>query len=768
MTPVRLAFALTAILIAVAGVRAAEPTLRTLNVYGLTIDGTTKIVVDGDDLGESPRLLLPFPVQQELAPKSTPKQATFTVALGDAIVPGYYQLRIANEHGVSLPAVIAVDRLPQKPLTQAVEQTPVALHGSVTGGAIAEAKFAGKAGQKVLIEIEAQRMGSKLRPVIHLVGQKRLQLTWAWPAGSRSGDCRIETTLPYDGEYSVTVHDVEYAAVAPSHFRLKIGALPAVDQVFPPAVTLGTSRAVELLGTGSWRSDIVAPSQARIQQIPWPKEIAGSGPRPYVVVSNHPELEEQSAKSAKGQDLPAGNVGVSGRLATPFEADVYRIPVTSGTKMRFEVFAERIGSPLDAALIVRNDAGGQLLRMEDGPGTLDPAGEFVVPEKTSHLLLEVADVQGRGSPSGIYRLRIESLAKAGGNDFRLVTPMQRLSLPASGRGVIPVLVDRQGYRGEIVLSAALPAGFRVEGTTIPAEADGTLLDITRDATPVKDPLIAAWTGKAANGIERSVNVSAHPLVQLQPWLAGEIAVAAVSAKLPEFQIDWNSLPADVAIRPGKKLDLPVKVVHGDEKAVVRLSLITSQNAPLVNKQPDPAKALKVEKAIEFAPKTMNGVVTMLVPAGITGSVCDVAIQGELLTPDKKTVLAVNTTPVQRLAVRSPLVVKLEGPVRREVKVGAKSEPLTLSGSIERRDDFKGDVVVALAGLPTGVKGESATVKASETAFTLKIELPPTVTAGELSGLNLSATAAIDPKQPNARVRSQEIGLTLVVSAIEAK
>jgi hypothetical protein len=762
MTRIRLLLACAAMTVASSQfLWAVEPTIRNVNVRGLTIDGATTLIVDGDDLGEAPKLFLPFPAKLELHPKSTAKQATFTVTLAGDVIPGYYQMRLANEHGVSLPFGIAVDRLPQRPLTAAVEPTPVALHGSVTGGNSVEAKFTGKAGQKIVVDVEAVRLGSKLRPVIHLIGAKRLQIAWAWPSGARGGDCRLEATLPADGEYVVALHDVEYAAAAPTHFRLLIGTLPSVDRVFPPALTQGTSRGIDYFGSGAWHADIVAPASAGILPLPWPKDMAGAGPRPFVVVSPHPELEEIVADTGKGQDLPAGSVGVSGRLSKPYEVDVYRIPTVPGTKLRLEAFAERLGSPIDIALIVRNEKGIQLLRIEDGAGTLDPAAEYVVPENTKQLLIDVVDVQGRGHANAIYRLRIDPQTKSGEEDFRLMTSASRLSLPGGSRGVVPIFVERLGYRGPITLAAKLPAGYRLDGAQIPAEADGALVTVHRDASPALEPALLTWTGRAVSGAERTVKIQGLPMESLQPWLANEFAIAPVTAKAPEFQIDWPGLAADALLRPGKKLDLPVKVRHADEKATVRLSLLTSQNPPLINKQPDATRQLKAEKAIELGPKISEGTVTLVVPAALTGMTFDFAILGELLGADKKTVLAAATTPVRRLELRSPLVVKLDGPARREVTLGPKSEPLPLAGTIERRDDFKGDVLVTLTGLPAGAKAET-TVKAAETAFHLKVALPAKLSAGELSGLTLFATAAIDPQQPAVRVRSRDVPLTLNV------
>src|SRR5205823_12807435 len=127
----------------------------------------------------------------------------------------------------------------------------------------------------------------------------------------------------------------------------------------------------------------------------------------------------QQPGSRPFQDLPAGPVAVSGRLLAPFEEDRYRVPVTPNTKVRFEVFAERLGTPVDVALAVRNDVGADLARAEDGPGTLDPVLEYAVPDKVMSVVVAVIDSQGRGGPRGVYRLIVDPVTPVGTNDFHL-------------------------------------------------------------------------------------------------------------------------------------------------------------------------------------------------------------------------------------------------------------------------------------------------------------------------------------------------------------
>lgn len=763
-TAPRLALLLSLLALPVA-VHADEPTLRNVTVRGLQIDGTTSLTLEGDALGKAPRLLLPFPAKQLLKPGGSDRQATFDVTLPADVTPGCHQLRVATDGGVSLPFIIGVDRLPQRPLTPSITTLPIALHGNLTGSGTVEVKFSGKAGQKLLIEIESHRLGGKLRPVVHLYNTKQRQLAWAWPTPACFGDTRLETTLPEDGTYRVSLHDEEYAGPTPGHFRLKLGQWSHVDEVFPPVIGKGKASTVALLGVPGGRVELAAQTAEGALPLSWPKGGDWSGPRPFVHVSPHAE-QMRTQPADKVQELPAGPVGVSGRLAEPNVEHRYRVPVKPGSKITFEVFAERYGAPIDVALVVRNDAGADLARNEDAPGTLDPALEVAVPVKTTALIVAVLDAQGRGGPRGAYRLVVTPKNYVvGAGSFRLLTPTQRLGLPVGGRSVIPVWVERRGYEGPIELNAdSLPAGLRVEGNTIPAGAAGTLVTLHRGNAPA-EAAVTRWHGRAADGTRHTAAVQGHPLARLQPWLAEEIALAPTIAKAADFQIDWRGMPTEARLIPGRKLALPVKVTGGADKAFVRLTLLTSQLPPRVNNQPDLNKTLRLEKAIELAPKKTDGDPLLLVPPELPADQYDVTVKAELLTPDKQRAMAVAYAPVRRLPVHVPLAVALDGSAKIEVTVDPKKgATLKLAGKVERREGLTGDVTITLTGLPVGARAETPPVKASASAFTLMIVLPPNTTAGEVRGLMLSGTAAADPKRGNVRVRSRDVEITLVIRA----
>ncbi|MSQ93850.1 MAG: hypothetical protein EXR98_04755 [Gemmataceae bacterium] len=739
---------------------AAEPTIRALDIRGLKIAGTTTLTIDGDDLGKSPRLLLPFPAKQTLKPGNTDKKAVFDVTLEANVEPGYHHQRVVADGGVSLPAVIGVDLLRQQLVTEPIKELPVALHGTAAGANIIEGKFLGKAKQKIMVEVESQRLGGKLRPIVHLYNPKKLQVAWAWGTPALHGDCRLEAILPDDGEYTVTLHDAEYAAPALSFFRLKIGAWLQADQLFPSFIARNQAARVT---AENFTEDVKPANTTGTLALTFPKAGVWSGPRPFVTVSPHAEFVEQPEKD-KLQEIPAGAAGISGKLLAPYEEDLYRVAVTPGRKVRLEVFAERIGSPIDIALVVRNDKGDQLARAEDSPGTLDPVLEYTVPDKVTAIVVGVVDAQARGGPRGIYRLVIDpQLTMKDG--FKLTTTAPQISLPVGGRAVVPVLVDRRGgYLGKIDLALApqLP-GVKLDGTAIPEGADGSLITLERTGAPF-EALVTSWRGKSDDGNEQPVTIKNHPLEKLQPWLATEIAFAPSNQAASDFAVDWNTLPVSAGLVPAVKLALPIKVTRPASKNTVKLTLLTSQNTPLLNNQPDPNKALRQEKPIELAATVNVGEVVALVPVDLSASVYDVTVQAELLDAAKKPI-AIAFAPVRRLAVKIPIVVKLDGPTRIETSFDAKKgAALKLQGKIERLEGVKADVTLALTGLPAGAKADAVTVKATDAAFTINVAFPPNIPPGEIKGVKLAGSYAPDSKLANVRVRSREVDITLVLKA----
>lgn len=245
---------------------------------------------------------------------------------------------------------------PQKPISDKPETLPVALHGTLSGSQVRDVIFTAKAGQEIICEIEAQRLDSRLRPVIKLFAPDGALLKWSLPHLALRGDTRLETKLPTDGDYRLQLHDLQFAAPGVSnHFRLKIGRWSYADLAFPSTVQRGVSAEIQLIGRDGEKRTVSLPVGGTGPAIPapWPDPATASGPQATVWLSDLPELIEDRTNSAP-QALPAPPVAVNGRISQPGEADTYTLTVTPESEVDLDVFADSLGSPIDAELELRD------------------------------------------------------------------------------------------------------------------------------------------------------------------------------------------------------------------------------------------------------------------------------------------------------------------------------------------------------------------------------------------------------------------------------
>lgn len=746
---------------------AAPPTIRNVNIRGLQVGGKTTLTIDGTDLLPAPQIVLPFAkAQQKLLDKATATRIQFEISLPESVIPGTYQVRIGNENGISNAVVIAVDGLRQTAFAPKIDARPVSFHGTLTGSTVLKTTFTGRAGESVHFEVEAQRLAGKLRPVLHLYDSRRVQVGWSLPTISLFGDTRLTVKLPTDGEYTLELHDLQYAAAAPAHFRLKVGNWSFADHVFPPAVQRGKPVTLQF-PLGDRTLPFTTSSTIGHVPVPWFDAKTASGPQLRLLVSDFPELlEDLLPVSEAARVLPTLPVAVSGRTREPGEEDVYRLAVKPGDKLRFNLQSARLGSPTDMVLEIRNAKGGRLAINDDAPGTPDPRLDYTVPAKTNSLLIALRDQLGRFGDACIYRLTVTPLNAAASSAPLVVSfPSDRLNIPRGGSIVVPVLADRSNGGSPVQLAFSnLPSGVTASSDGIAPGASGTLVTLTA-AESTSTPTIASLSSvSTSNGktLKTTARLSKHPLATLQPWLQEELAVATTSSHA--FSIDWGTVPNNASLVLAARLELPVTVSRpADNPGPVRLSLLTSQTPPLVKGRPVAARILRVEKAIEIALGKNDGVLALLVPADLPVVGYDLAVKAEFLSKDKKTVLGTAFTPVKKLPTTNPVGITLTGTAPLTVAKTKTGATLVVKGIVTRRTKFSTDITVTATGQPGGTRVTPAVVKADKNEFQVTLQFPANIAVGSVSGIKLTATAKPNPKQAKIVVRSNEIPLTITIT-----
>ncbi len=819
------------VLIASHSAHARPPEIRAVNVRGFQIGQPTVVTIDGVDLLPAPKLWLnASAIESAIDDKqSNANRLVLTATLPNEVTPGVAQLRLATNDGVSNSVTVAVDRLLQLPISETIAVLPASLHGSVPGSGVSKTSFAGKAGEDVLIEVEAKRLGSKLRPVVHLYDTQRVQVAWALPSRTLAGDCRIATKLPRDGQYTIEIHDLQYAPPGVSFFRLKVGQWQFADLAYPPAVTRGQEIALELLGTiGGAKLPFKAPTDGDVIPTAFPNPQAASGSPPSVLVSSLTELVEFSvaaggspaatatANSTGEPPVPTIPVAISGRLDAPGQLDQYRFSVTPGIKLTLEVFAERLGSRIDAVLELRNKDGGVLASNDDGPMSIDPRLEFTVPAGLDTLVVVLRDALEIANEQAIYRLVVTNTDKP--TPEVTATAKSDVSNIASGESqVFEVNVTRRSYDGPLQLSLGqLPPGVTATGTDIPAGASGTLLTLA-GAGDAASQLVTSLMLKSPDGtVSARVRTDVPADDRTPVWLREQFAIAATPKLATPFQVVWADAQPMTQLALMSKPAIPVKFIRPPGMlGPVRLTLVTSQLEPRVNNQPNLILALRPERVVEVpvdppvqaaitaltalntqlaeavkqaavaqgdakiaadakvadlttkqtaaeaavrdaeakAPSTSE--LALVIPSVLTESSCDIVIKAELLNPERNIVLRTAYSIVRRLPVLNPMTVKLSGPTTIEQTLDPKAGAVVkLTGKIERLASFKGDVNLTLTGQPGGVVITNAAVKADQTDFALELRFPANFAAGEVKGIKLIATGPADPLTGNQPVKTE--------------
>ena len=702
---------------------AAPPTISDLSVHGLQVGGTTRLTVSGANLLPSPRVVAGVPIaKQVVVGKPTANAVILDVTLGGDVRPGVYHLRAVSGQGVSTPRVITVDRLPQKGFVDSarLDALPVALHGRLVGSTVASVRFSGRADQVLTVGLMARRLGSALRPVLHLLGPDGRRMKLAMPRSDLGGDTRFTITVPRDGLYTLKWHDLQYAGAGPGDFRLSIGRFDTADLVYPPAVTLGKAGPVLLLGTGGREiaAGVIESRQAGgLVPVGWAENTVSLGLRPTVEVSRWPEVIEP-AKAETPRRLPSVPSAASGRLIAAGESDSWRVPVKQGEKLRFEVFADRLGSPLDSMLELKKPDGGDLAANDDAVRS-DSRIDFTVPADLSHLLAVVSDRHGRGGRRYLYRLAVTRTTDPAVADFDLVVASNSYNVLPGGRHVFRVDVVRRGYNGEIRLDTiGAPSHFRLLTPSIPAGAPGVLVTVVNTSSEGKTALdgfrLVGRSTAGGTSVQRPVRIAAHPLASSQPWLREDLVVGRSVPPSPVVAIDVKPASTESLWR-GQEVPLPIQLSR-DPEAVgpVRLSLVTSQKVPLVKGKPNAGAAIrgaaatidipvstKVKAALDAATKaraavdvlekkvtaaggadaalkgqlvkarvdrdakvkvlrkavatsSREAVYRVIVPPGLPLVDYDLSVVAELRSMDNKTALARSFSPVRRLTARRSL------------------------------------------------------------------------------------------------------------------
>ncbi len=638
----RRVLAIFAVLLA-AGYATAQPGPQLLMVFppGAKAGDTVEVTCSGAGFDGDEKLLFSAkgftaePVGKATvdpkAPKGVPAAAVKFKVTAPKDASGTYDVRVVSKSGLSNPRAFVVgfenDEVnevePNNDVGQAQKLKKIA---TVVNGVISTptdvdyVSFKVPAGRDVIVHCLTTSIDSKLQADLLVSGPDGKPV--ASNRGYRGGDAVLDFKAPADGDYLVRVSQFAYTSGGPDHFyRLTVTTRPWVDAVSPPLfpsdrpLTLhgrafspggkqderfprADGRPHDMLsispalppgfGTGKLKSErVITPSAAMIDagnlntfDMAENVILHARGP---VVLDNE---KNNTADNAQEVKLPCD---IAGRIGKKNERHWYKFDAKKGEVWTLEVFAERIGSPVDAFFILTDEKGKVITEQDDGPDTLspnqfytkgdDPARyKFTVPADGTYKVM--VSTREAGTQFGVRDQYVLRIAKEK-PDFRLaVMPLtphlpDAGSLAKGGAAVFAVFVFRfDGFDGPIELSATnLPKGVKCPPQVISAgQTRGTLVLVAdKDAEEWEGFVKINATAGELKHTARPFTVT-WPIVGLQagqpppniPMITrmdrGDGMALAVRGDAP---FTLTPTETEITAKPGGKIDVTLKVTRKD-------------------------------------------------------------------------------------------------------------------------------------------------------------------------------------------------------------
>jgi len=148
---------------------------------------------------------------------------------------------------------------------------------------------------------------------------------------------------------------------------------------------------------------------------------AGASNLRLLLIDDLPTVLRKEGNNTRQQaQVVSAPVAIDG-ACEPSASDYYRITGKKGQRLSAEVFAQRIGSRMDAMLRLLDLSGRELIYCDDAPGAgSDPRFAFIFAADGDYIL-EIRDVNYEGGAEYRYRLRL--------GDF----PIAACAFPLAGR-----------------------------------------------------------------------------------------------------------------------------------------------------------------------------------------------------------------------------------------------------------------------------------------------------------------------------------------------
>ncbi len=345
----------------------AQPTLDRSTPSAISAKGG-EIIIHATGLKE-PLSLWSIPAAQATFSNISSSVTTCRLTFQDPINDQFLTLRLATSSGISEPFLIAIDDLAtttansqNKSLKQPQSiSLPIAVEGSIEELTSHYYKFSAHKGRTLSVDVIANRIGSKLDPLVRLLDSSGKELLLCDDDPAIAPDARFSYAIPSDADYILEIRDAAYEGSKEHRYRMRIKETDSAETTIPP-----------------------------IRHYP----------------TTLPTVTEQEPNdtpaSATPFQLPAQ---LHGAFSKSHDRDIYQFTAKMGDHILVRSKTRSIGSPCDLLLRIAKRNGG---KSEDSKSdTADEASLFATIKEDGTYLLIVEELIGQSGPGMFYQLDVE-------------------------------------------------------------------------------------------------------------------------------------------------------------------------------------------------------------------------------------------------------------------------------------------------------------------------------------------------------------------------
>ena len=703
-------------------------------------------------------------------------QLVVHLTAADDCASGMHAIRIRSSEGISELQVFRISSLPVVAEAES-NNTPEEAQGVLNNTTIVGTIEAGDVdcfqiplikGQRLSAEAEAMRAGgSMLDTVVGILGPDGNWLATVDDTPLSGQDPYVSVVAPADGDYIVQIHEASFEGDDNSRYALHIGSFPAPTRVFPPGGPI--DQPVDVVFHG----DAIGPIAQSLR-------LSGSGNRTVMVhaeqdgiaapgglpfrsthFGNVIESEPNDTSSAVTLTATSFPIALNGHLGTPNDVDCFRVRAEKGQTANIEVYASRLGSPVDTLLEVMDERGRVISSSDDGV-THDSHVVVKFPESGEYIV-KLTDKRGSGSDAHFYRIEVTEfqpqLQAFLSRPNRMSQDRQAIAVPQGNRVVTFLACQRQGFRGDVFLSASgLPEGLSMPTTEIPA--DRYWVPIVMEATdsaPIAGALVNVEAssqsagGSVIGGFHQVVDLVAASADQL--FQSAEVSQLAVAVTEP--------VPYAISLRQ------PATGLSADSTLDLMISVTRSQGFTGT-----------VEISLPFLPPWVDGPDKVVIPSELTSCMYTLRAGSKVLPRDWQICAEArpglasekggdenamssgrdrrsSRRPVARIAVASNLVSLpiAKSPVTGEIGtvLAEQGKPSQLKCFLIVADQLPESMTAVLEGLPNRVTAEPVTVKTGDSSVVFELKPDPTAPTGTFSDLMVRLDGVVNGEKVSWRI-----------------